>query len=132
MPSDPLKDYEPVSKHGAALTEGLMRIWEKLGRPDDCSTEAGWKMLDQIVNCWQLYFPQEVADWLHDRKIDLDNEMTLSQIVKKDGGYNTITYPPTFSYLFKAMLPLQRRTEKKFLQKLARRHSIFKSTNLKT
>lgn len=125
-----LNEYEPVSKDGTALTEGLMQIWEKLGRPEDCSTNSGWIMLDQIVNCWTLYFPHEVADWIHDRALDLQNEITLQQLVKKDGGYNPITYPPTFFQLTKALLPQLKLTDKKFQRKLSNRHPMFKSTNL--
>lgn len=130
-PDFKLDQYEPVSKHGAALTEGLMRIWEKLGRPEDTSTESGWTMLDQVVNCWTLYFPREVNDWIHDRDLDLQGEITLQQLVKKDGGYNPITYPPIFFQLVKAVLPKIKLTDKKFQRKLSIRHPLFKTTNLK-
>lgn len=130
MALDPLLDYEPVSKTGTLVTQGLMKIWEKLGRPEDCSTNSGWIMLDQIVNCWTTFFKQEVADWQHDRKLDLDNEMILSAISKKGGGYNPITYPPTLFHLIHAILPGQKLTDKAFQRKLAQRHSLFKTTNL--
>ena len=126
-----LSKYEMVSPTGSKVTNGLIKIWEKLGRPDDCSTTAGWIMVDQIVNCWTVFFKQEVADWQHDRKLDLDNEMILSAISKKGGGYNPITYPPTLFKLLKALLPGQKLTDKKFQRKLAQRHKLFLTTNLK-
>lgn len=133
MTQDPLdlREYDAVSKAGAAYTQGLMRIWERLGRPEDCSTESGWTMLDQLVNCWTVNFPQEAQDWLHDRKLDLESEITLSQLSKKDGGYNPITYPPTFYNLIKAMLPHQKLNDKRFMHKLAIRHPLFQTTNHK-
>lgn len=132
MPSDfNINDYEPVSKQGAAVTEGLMRVWERLGQPNDCSTEAGWKMLDQIVNCWTLYFKDEAEAWQHDRKMDLEYEITMSELLKKDGGYNPITFPPVLFQLLKAMLPNQKLTSKKFQRSLAMRHPLFKTTNFK-
>jgi len=124
-------NYEPVSKDGAAYTKGLMEIWERLGRPDDCSTEAGWRMLDQIVNCWTVNFPHEVAGWQHDRQIDLDNEILLSDLVKKGGGYNPVTYAPRLFRLIVALLPNQKLTDKDFQRKLVARHGLFKSTNFK-
>lgn len=127
---DSPQEYEQVSKHGAALTQGLMRVWEKLGRPNDCSTESGWIMLDQIVNCWTAYFRGEAESWIHDRDIDLKNEMTLSQLSKKDGGYNPVTFPPTLFSLLKTMLPDQKLTDKKLHHKLVQRHPLFKTTNL--
>lgn len=130
MVSDPLIGFDPVSKDGAAITKGLMTIWERLGRPDDCSVPAGWIMVDQIVNCWTTFFKQEVADWQHDRKDDLANEMILSSISKKGGGYNPITYPPTLFHLLRTMLPGQKLTDKRFQRALAQRHPLFKSTNL--
>lgn len=125
-----LDDYEPVSKDGTALAEGLMRIWDKLGRPDDCSVASGWIMVDQIVNAWTKFFRTEAEDWMHDRKIDLQNEMTLKQISKKGGGYNPITYPPTLYHLLSTMLPKQKLNDKKFIKALAQRHGMFKTTNL--
>ena len=127
---DSPQEYEQVSKHGAALTQGLMRVWEKLGCPNDCSTESGWIMLDQIVNCWTAYFRGEAESWIRDRDIDLKNEMTLSQLSKKDGGYNPVTFPPTLFSLLKTMLPDQKLTDKKFHHKLVQRHPLFKTTNL--
>lgn len=126
-----LADYDSVTKAGAAYTQGLMRIWERLGRPDDCSTEMGWTMMDQLVNCWTVNFPKEANDWLHDRQFDLETEITLSELSKKDGGYNPISYPPTLFQLIRAMLPHQKLNDKKFLHKLSQRHPLFKTTNLK-
>lgn len=131
MQGDPnFNEYEPVSKHGAVLTEGLIRIWEKLGKPNDCSTEAGWRMLDQVINCWTLHFLKEVEDWKHDRELDLSNEMSLSQIVKKGGGFNPITFPPVLYQLLKVNLPSQKLNDRKFQKELIRRHDLFRTTRL--
>lgn len=122
-------DYEVVPPHSALLAHGLMKIWERLGKPDDCSNEVGWIMLDQIVNCWTVNYRQEVEDWQHDRAIDLANEISMTDLKKKDGGYNPITFPPTLFQLIKAMLPLQNMNDKKFQRKLSMRHNLFKTTN---
>lgn len=124
-----LNEYEEVTKMGAVYTMGLMRIWEKLGKPNDCSTNAGWIVLDQVVAVWQKAFPQEVTDWIHDRKDDLLVERSVREHVK-GGGYNPVTYPPSFFLLLKSMLPDQKLTDKKFQKALCERHPIFKSTNL--
>ena len=122
--------YELASKETTALTEGLMKIWEKLGRPDDCSNNYGWAMLDAIVALWAKFYPQEHADWMHDRKEDLKSERSMAEHIK-GGVYNPITYPPTLYQLIKALLPKQKLTDKVFHHKLVIRYPLFKSTNFK-
>lgn len=123
-------EYEEVTKLGTAYAQGLMNVWEKLGRPEDVSVPTGWIMIDQIVAVWQKAFPQEVADWLHDKQIDLSTEKSLDQLLKGQ-GYNPLAYPPTFFQMMKAMLPDLKLSNKKFQRELIQRHPIFKTTNLK-
>lgn len=126
-----LQDMELVSKEGAAITRGLMLSWEKLGKPDDCSTPAGWKLLDVCVNLWTKVFRNEAEAWIHDRKLDLEHEKSLKDLTKDEKfGYNPVSYPPTLYSLLKTMLPKQNLKEKKFISKLSKRHPMFKTTNL--
>lgn len=124
------QEYEVVSKEGAALTKGLMDTWEKLGKPEDLSTNTGWIMMDAVVAVWHKFYPQEVLDWKHDRQIDLEQERSLKEHVK-GGGYNPITYPPTLFQLMKAMFPDITLSDKKLQKKLMERYPLFKTTNYK-
>lgn len=126
-----IDDYEPASKLNAALTKALISLWEKLGCPNDCSSPAGWIMVDQIVNVWTKFFQAEAEAWMLDRQDDLANEISMSDLKKKGGGYNPITFPPTLYLLLKAMLPDQKLNDKKFQRKLSLRHPLFKTTNFK-
>jgi hypothetical protein len=120
--------YELASKEAATLAKALDTISNKLGNPTDCSTEAGWKVLDQCVAVWYKFFPQEVKDWIHDKKIDLANERSLSKHV--DGfGVNMMAYPPSLFQLLRVMLPNQSLKDKDFLHKLLISHPILKATN---
>lgn len=128
---NPVIEYEQASKLTTALAKGLEDIWKRCGRPHDASTNSGWIVIDNIVSIWVKYFPQEVADWKYDRAHDLQDEITLQQLLKKDGGYNPITYPPTLYLLLHTLLDKQKLNDKDFMRKLAKAHPLFLTTNLK-
>lgn len=111
----------------AAIAKGLDTMSTKLGNPPDCSTEAGWKVLDYCVGVWYKFFPQEVKDYIHDKKIDLSIERDISDHVT-GFGINTLTYPPTLFQLLRTMLPQQNLKDKKFIHKLLISHPILKAT----
>ena len=122
-------NYEQVSAQGTAYTEGLMRVWEKLGRPEDLDTNTGWLMMDQIIAVWQKCFRQEVLDWDHDRRVDLSSERSVKEHVK-GGGYNPIAYPPILFALIKAIFPDINLSTRKIQKTLTDRYPLFKTTNL--
>lgn len=124
-----LTEYEEVPKLAVAYTEGLIRTWEKLGKPTDASTNVGWIMIDTIIAVWHKAYPHEVEDWKHDHSIDIAYERTLQQHVK-GGGYNPVTYPPRLYQMMKTMLPNLNFTNKKFIRQLCARHPLFKTTSL--
>jgi hypothetical protein len=99
---------------------------DKLGNPQDCSTEAGWKLIDAIVLFWEANYPQEVNDWRHDRKIDLENERD-----KHVHLYNPVTYPTRLFKLLKIFFPYMSLSDRNFYTKLVKRQALFKSTNYK-
>ena len=125
--SDNVK-YEPVSKNGTAITGALMAIWERFGRPEDFSTQAGVILLQEIINVWKYFFKAEYEATLHDNKIDIANEKSVS---KMEYGYNSIMYPPTLFNLIKAMFPdvnLSSRKTQRVIQEYA---PFLKVTSLK-
>lgn len=111
--------YDPVSKNGTAITTALMNIWERFGRPEDFSTKAGVTLLQEIISVWKYFFPKEYQDTLHDNKLDIANEKSVS---KMDYGYAPIMYPPTLFNLIKAMFPdvnLSSRKTQRIIQEYA-------------
>lgn len=129
VPDDsPTEVYELPTQEAAAITEGLMRIWEKLGKPENLSTNAGWIVLDQIIGIWEKFYPQEVADWKHDRDLELAAEKDLTSLAK--GGYNASTYPPILFQLMKGMFPEVKFQDKALVREITQRYPLFKSTNL--
>lgn len=120
--------YSPVSKNGAAITNALLKIWERFGRPEDFSSLAGKTLLTEIINVWKYFFKGEYDATLHDNKIDRENEKSLS---KMKHGYTPIMYPPTLFSMIKVMFPnvnLSSRKTQKVIQELA---PFLKTTNLR-
>jgi hypothetical protein len=122
--------YEQVSKELAALTRYLDEVWNRVGRPNDCSSESGWTVVKAMVRGWENFYSDEVKAWKYDRTNDLLNERSLSDL-SSGIGYNIATYPPTLYQMFKIMLPDQDLKDKKFLKRLTSDFPVFKSTNLK-
>lgn len=125
------EEYEMVPKEALGLTEGLLTVWKKLGKPEDLSSQAGLKMLDNITHCWYKYFPDERNDWLHDRALELSEERSTKQS-SKAGGYVVGVYPPTWYHLMKAFFPKLRLGQRDVVMTIVNRHKILKATNVGT
>ena len=124
--------YEIPPDEAVALTEGLMRMWDRLGKPTDLSVATGWLMMDNIIQIWTKFFPQEVEMWKHDQALDLANEKTLKQLSADDLGLsNPIAYPPYLFHLIKAMFPDLKMNDRKLTKQMTDRYPILKTTNYK-
>lgn len=122
--------YEQVSKELTAVAKYLDEVWNRVGRPNDCSSESGWAVVKAIVKAWESFYQDEVKAWKHDRDFDLANERSLRDL-SEGIGYNIATYPPTLYQMLKILLPAQDLKEKKFLKRLTSEFPVFKTTNLK-
>jgi hypothetical protein len=123
-----MTSYDPVSKNGAAITQALMTIWERFGRPEDFTTTSGKILLNEIINVWKYFYRQEYENAIHDNKLDVAYEKEVSKM--KD-GYTPLAYPPTLFNLIKAMFPnvnLSSRKTQRVIQELA---PFLKTSNLK-
>ena len=121
-------DYEEASKLSSAYTEGLMRIYNKLGEPTDCSTNSGWIMLDNIMQVWDKAFPREKADWIKEIKEELTVERSIRASVKA-GGYFPMSYPTRLYNMIHAILPNQKLNDKRFIREFINRYPFLKTTN---
>jgi len=113
----------------AYIVDGLEMIFAKLGRPPgDYTSNSFWIMIDEIVKIWRKYFPQELADYTHDRELDLTVERSLSASVK--GGFKaSVSFPPTMFQLIKAYFPDLIVHDKKFIGKFLARYPFFNRSN---
>ena len=129
--NEPLAIYEAPTDEELVTITFLDKLAKRLGNPPDINTEAGLKLMDGVIGVWQKHFPQEAADWLHDKKIDLENEKSLSYLASdKSVGYNPVGYPPVLFKLIKVMFPDLKLQNKKVFTKLLKAYpGLFKTSN---
>lgn len=123
--------YEIPSDEAVAITEGCERVYKALGRPIDCSTESGWKMIDNLVGVWYHFYPWELEAWRKELKTQLGAERSVAEALKVNGGYIPISFPTRLYKMIETYLPEQKITDRKFIRKFAGRYPIFKMTNAK-
>ncbi len=122
-------EYETVSSLTYTLAKGLMKVWEKLGRPDDITSATGMLVVDNIVQVWMKYYPEEVSEWCDRLKNELKLERTVHQAVKQEGGYFPVSYPERLYHMLHTMFPKAKLGDKKFFRAFINRYPLFKSTN---
>ena len=122
-----LEDKVIPSKTALALTEAIERIYERLGRPTDCTTEAGWKMADELVQLWYTFYPWELVAWKKEALDELELERTPREA--GDMGYFPISYPTRLYNMFSTYLPDQKLQDRRFIHKMIIRHPVFKRSN---
>lgn len=129
--SDPLAFYEAPTELELLSIVFLDKLANKLGNPSDLDTESGLKLMDAVIGAWQKHFPQEAEDWIHDRRMDLENEKSLKYLASTESaGYNPVGYPPKLFQLIKTMFPGIRLQNKQVYQKLIRIYpNLFKTSN---
>jgi len=127
-----LNDYRVPSKVDRffdGLAEGLIKVYEKLGRPPaDLDSPIFWLMIDNIVQVWSKIFPEEVKDLAHDVELDRALEQSLSESVKK-GWKQSLKFPPHMFSMIKTMFPELIVTDRKFVDKMIHRYPFLNSSN---
>jgi hypothetical protein len=122
--------YEQSSKETAAYVKGLMLVWERLGKPYDCSTNTGWVLLDNIVQVWMKAWPNEVGEWKKEKLTQLQTERSIAASVKA-GGYFPMSWPTRLYRLVHTLLPRQKLNSDEFIHLFLQRYPLFKMTNYK-
>jgi len=120
-------DYEEASKITTAYMLGLIGVWEKLGKPTDCSTNSGWVVMDNIMQVWMKAFPQEWTQWKQEILDSLETERTIAASVKA-GGYFPMSYPTRLYKMIKTLLPKQKLNDDEFIHQMVNRYPFLKTT----
>lgn len=128
-----------LPKEVAQKTNGALRIIEWLdgryknvwGRPDfDDKSSKFWEMVFDIIKVWEKLWPRELEDWLHDRKIDLAVEKSISELSKsKLGLKKSMAYPPHLFQLLHAYWPQGKFADKEFTHHFKSRFPMFNNSN---
>lgn len=122
-------DSLEFNKYVRVLSEYLIRLYIKLGRPEaDVKSNSFWIMIDELVNNWSIVYKQEAEDFVHDIKLDRAVERSLGDSV--EGGFKKyISYPPSLYQMIKAIFPDLKLQDKKFTSKFVSRYPIFNASN---
>jgi hypothetical protein len=118
--------YEIPPEQAIIITEYLMRVWNKLGKPSDPLTRTGQAMVDAIILAYQKTYPKEWHDWLENRKEYQSEELTVHQQINT--GRSLASYPVFIYYLMKKIFPNVDLTERKFVLKLIKIFPAFRVT----
>ena len=111
-----------------ALTEGLIMIFNKLGRPEcDINSATFWVMVDNIVNVWFKVFPFEVEEFK--QTVNEQKENDRGTLKLEDAGINNQYAIPAGLYkMLRSFFPYIRFTEKEFIHKFTTRYPFTKTT----
>jgi len=123
------KDVAEKTNKALKYIEWMDGCYIKWGRPPfDIKSDLFWEMIFDIIKVWEKAFPRECANWEHDRLIDLRDEKSLSEMVKK-GLKKRMAYPPNLFKILKAYWPTGNLGSKEFTEQFMRRFPIFKNSN---
>ena len=111
-----------------ALTEGLLMIFEKLGRPEcDMNSATFWVMVDNIVNVWFKVFPYEVEEFKKTVNEQKDNDRGIKESLRLGIG-NQYAIPVSLYKMLRAFWPYISFTDKDFIHKFTERYPFTKTT----
>lgn len=120
-----------IEKIQMALTEGLIMIFQKLGRPPaDINSPTFWLMMDNIIQVWNKVFPFERDEFIETVKFQREVERSVSESVKK-GFSNNYAIPANMYKMIKTFFPYLYFTDKKFIEKFISRYPFLKTTKNK-
>jgi hypothetical protein len=120
-----------IEKIQLALTEGLLNVYTRLGRPEgDIKSATFWLMMDNIVQVWSKVFPYEVKEFAKTVKEQRKNERSVSESVRS-GLCQQYAIPSNLYKMIKAFYPNLSMTSKEFTKKITDRYPFLKTTDNK-
>jgi hypothetical protein len=132
----PKQDINVVSIRGIekiqmAMTEGLVNVYTRLGRPEaDLNSATFWLMMDNIVQVWHKVFPYEVKEFSETVKEQRANDRGFLSM-STPGIMNKYAIPAGLFKMIKAFYPYFQFTDDKFIKKMTDRYPFLKTTNSK-
>ena len=114
-----------------ALTEGLITIFQRLGRPPaDLGSGVFWAMVDNIVQVWKQVFPYELIEFAVTVEEQRENDRGVAESLKHGIG-NQYAVPAGLYKMLKSFFPELRLTDRKFIHEFTNRYPFFKTTKAK-
>jgi len=120
-----------IEKIQMALTEGLLMVYQKLGRPEgDIDSATFWVMMDNIVQVWFKVFPHEVKEFAETVAEQRDTERAIGDSIK-GGLIQQYAIPANLYRMIKTFFPGMSMSSHEFTKKMTDRYPFLKTTNNK-
>lgn len=123
------KTYDIPTRQASAVTSTLIKVWEKLGRPQDPFSPAGEKLMNIIIATWEDTFPIESRAWYEERKEYQKEELTITEQVRKNTGRSLASYPFYIFQVMKIMFPGLKLSDRDTNIKMVKKYPVFRMCN---
>lgn len=96
------EEYDEIPPSAVAASKMLVDVCVRLGYPETPLTPSGEKLMNVIIAIWEDLYPLEAKIWYDDRKEYQDNEMSITEQVRKGTGRSLASFPyPVYQMMTK-------------------------------
>ena len=117
--------YDVPTDQAIVVTDLILRMWERLGNPEDMFSESGQKLMTVIIATWEDTFPAESAAWYEERKLYQKEEKTISEQVHQNTGRSLASYPYYIYSVMKIVFPTVKYSNRETVLKLVKHYPMF-------
>lgn len=97
--------YETCTAEEWDSVDAISRAYQAFGFPQSPFSESGRKVVETIINVWEVVRPDEAYRWKRERDAYQSSEMDIHQQVKKQTGRTLASYPSFIFMIFKKVFP---------------------------
>lgn len=123
------EEYEEIPQEANAAARIIADMYIKLGRPQDPFTESGAKMMDIMIAVWEDLYPIDAKLWFEERKEYKNNEMSMTEQVRKHTGRSLASYPLPIYNMMKKVFRGFDPAERKNCMKMVKKWPMFQYAN---
>lgn len=121
--------YDVPTDQAIVVTDLIIRMWEKLGCPEDMFSESGQKLMAVIIATWEDTFPVESQRWYEERKLYQKEEKTTQEQVHQNTGRSLASYPYYIYSVMKIVFPKVKYSNRETVLKLVKHYPLFRFAN---
>lgn len=123
------EEYEIPTRQAIAVTNLIVAIWDKLGKPQDPFSESGRKLMEVIIATWEDTYPELSKQWYEDRKEYKNEELSIREQVHQHTGRSLASYPMYIYQIMKKVFPNVKLSNRETSMKMVKHYPIFQMAN---
>lgn len=118
----------PYEKPLVDAVESLIRLARKAGYNSPVETDKQWEVIDRIFIMWATLYPQEYQDFKRTQAQQKGKQLNKHAASREGEAMvqHLVEIPGKFDSLIKAIFPMQKTQDSKFVRKLAKRMKLLK------